>query len=187
MKTKIYFVRHAEPDFSIKDDMIRPLTEVGMQDSKKVTNSLINKGITSIYSNPFKRAVDTIKHLAITLDFEIKIDNDFRERNIGEWVEDFRSFSKKQWEDFEFKILQGESLREVQERNIAALFRVLDNNYGKNIVIGTHGTALCTIMNYFNPKFGYDDFWDMIDKMPYILCFSFDGRKLERIEEIEII
>lgn len=187
MKTKIYFVRHAEPDFSVKDDMIRPLTERGTKDTKKVTSSLIDKDITYVYSSPFKRAVDTIKDFAETMNFEIKIDNDFRERIIGEWVEDFKAFSKTQWEDFEFKILHGESLKEVQERNIAALLRVIDNHYGENIAIGTHGTALCTLLNYFDPNFGYEEFWDMVDKMPYILCFNFDGSELEKIEEIEVI
>ncbi len=187
MKTKIYFVRHAQPDFSIKDDMIRPLTENGIKDSIKVTSSLVDKDITYIYSSPFKRAIDTIKDLAMTIGLEIQIHNDFRERNVGKWVEDFKEFSLNQWEDFDYKILDGESLREVQERNIVALFNILDNYCGKNVVIGTHGTALSTIMNYFKPDFGYNDFWDMVDKMPYVLCFSFDGRELENIEEIKVI
>jgi len=29
---------------------------------------------------------------------------------------------------------------------------------GKNIVIGTHGTALSTIINYYDSTYGYDDF-----------------------------
>ena len=44
--TKAYFVRHAKPDFSIKDDLLRPLTEEGIEDSKKVTEFLLNKNIT---------------------------------------------------------------------------------------------------------------------------------------------
>jgi len=34
------------------------------------------------------------------------------------WIEDFNSFAKKQWEDFDYKLSDGESLREVQNRNI---------------------------------------------------------------------
>lgn len=185
METKIYFVRHAHPDISIRDDMIRPLSERGIIDTKKVTNALMDKNISIIYSSPFKRAIDTIKDFADNVGIEIKIDDNFRERNVGKWVEDFEAFSTKQWADFDFKIEHGESLREVQERNMAALLKVLNNYSGKNIVIGTHGTALSTIINYFNPEFGYADFWNMVDKMPYILCFTFDGMKLESIEEIE--
>lgn len=186
METKIYFVRHAHPDFSIRDDMIRPLSEKGVLDTKKVTDVLMDKNISIIYSSPFKRAIDTIKDFAENVDIEIKIDDDFRERNIGEWVEDFKAFSTRQWEDFDFKIQNGESLREVQKRNIGALSKVLHNYSGQNIVIGTHGTALSTIINYYKPEFAYADFWNMIDKMPYILCFIFNGRNLESLEEVII-
>lgn len=54
---KVYFVRHAKPDFSVKDDLIRPLTEEGIKDSKKVTEFLMDKNITKIYSSPYKRAL----------------------------------------------------------------------------------------------------------------------------------
>lgn len=43
--TKVYFVRHAKPDFSVKDDLTRPLTEEGMNSCKKVTEFLIDKNI----------------------------------------------------------------------------------------------------------------------------------------------
>ena len=126
-----------------------------------------------------------IKDFAENSGLEIITNNDFCERKVGEWVEDFRGFSEKQWQDFDFKLLGGESLREVQERNIAALFDVIRNNLGENVVIGTHGTALSTIINYFNPNFEYADFWRIVDKMPYILCFIFNDIKLESIEEVE--
>lgn len=186
MKTDVYFIRHAQSDLSIKDDFMRPLSEMGIVDTKKVTDALIDKNITSIYSSPFKRAVDTIKDFAERTGLEIKIDNDFRERKVGEWVEDFKTFSQDQWEDFDFKLAQGESLREVQERNISALFEVVKSNLGKSVAIVTHGTALSTIINYFNHDFGHVDFWNIVEKMPYVLHFRFDGMELEYLKEIEI-
>ena len=41
----------------------------------------------------------------------------------------------------------GESLRSVQERNIAALTDILTAERDKTVVVGTHGTALSTILN----------------------------------------
>lgn len=187
MKTTVYFVRHAHPDTSIKEDQIRPLSGQGMADTRKVTAALRDKGITAVYSSPFKRAVDTLKHFAEGMGLEIKTNENFRERKVGEWVEDFRSFSQNQWEDFDFSLEGGESLREVQERNIAALFAVLEAHRGESIAIATHGTALSSIINYFDPRFGYEDFWNIVDKMPYILCLSFDGDRLLRIEELELL
>lgn len=40
--TTIYFVRHAQPDYDWKDDITRPLTKKGLQDSKMVTEFLRN-------------------------------------------------------------------------------------------------------------------------------------------------
>ena len=187
LETNIYFVRHAEPDFSIKDDMMRPLTDKGMADTKRVTKALKNRNIKAIYSSPYKRAYDTVKDLAEATDLEINIVEDFRERKVGNvWVDDFTAYSRKQWADFDYKLEHGESLREVQKRNITALYDILKNNLGRNVVVGSHGTALSTIINYFNPDFGYDDFWSIVDKMPYILCFKFKNMEFIGMEEVEL-
>lgn len=187
LETNIYFVRHAEPDFSIKDDMMRPLTDKGMADTKRVTKALKNRNIKAIYSSPYKRAYDTVKDLAETISLEINIVEDFRERKVGNvWVDDFTAYSRKQWADFDYKLEHGESLREVQKRNITALYDILKNNLGRNVVVGSHGTALSTIINYFNPDFGYDDFWSIVDKMPYILCFKFKNMEFIGMEEVEL-
>ena len=187
LETNIYFVRHAEPDFSIKDDMMRPLTDKGMADTKRVTKALKNRNIKAIYSSPYKRAYDTVKDLAEATDLEINIVEDFRERKVGNvWVDDFTAYSRKQWADFDYKLEHGESLREVQKRNITALYDILKNNLGRNVVVGSYGTALSTIINYFNPDFGYDDFWSIVDKMPYILCFKFKNMEFIGMEEVEL-
>lgn len=186
MKTHIYFVRHAQSDFSVRDDRTRPLTEKGLADTYLVTDVLKDKSIFAVYSSPYKRCLNTIKGLADSLDLKINIIEDFRERRIGDtWIEDFKGFIDIQWADFDYKLANGECLREVQERNIAALFEVLKQNQGKSIAIGTHGTALSTIVNYFIPKYGVGDFWGMAYKNPYILCFSFSGAEFINMEEIE--
>ena len=94
---------------------------------------------------------------------------------------------KKRWADHTLHEEGGESIEMVQRRNIEALFAVLDDNQGKNIVIGTHGTALSTIINYFKPEFGCDDFLRIIDWMPYIVEMDFDGQNLIAMKEIAYI
>lgn len=185
MMTKIYFVRHAEPDIKIKDDMARPLTERGIIDSIKIKNYLENKSISRIYSSPFKRAVDTIKSFADLIGLEIRLVYDLRERNIGTWIDDFTNFAMRQWEDFGYKLEGGENLKEVQVRNINALYEILEKNRGENIVVGTHGTALSTIIKYFNPNFGYEDFERIRPIMPYIIRFEFDGAEFVSMKELK--
>lgn len=182
--SKIYFVRHATPDYSVHDDSIRPLTDKGMDDSKKVTEFLSDKDIHKIYSSPYKRSVDTVSDFAKKYNLNIELIDDFRERKISDyWIDDFKSYSKNQWEDFEYKLEHGESLREVQVRNINELRKILKNHSGENIVIGTHGIALSTIINFYKSDFDYSEFKRISGIMPWIVCINFDNDKLVDIEE----
>ena len=147
--TKVYFVRHAEPNYYNRDDMSRKLSAKGMVDRELVTRFLSDKHIDVVLSSPYKRAVDTVAHFADSKGLNIEIIDDFRERKVDSiWIEDFTAFSKAQWADFDYKLSDGESLNEVQSRNISALNSVLEKYKGKNIVISSHGTALSTIINY---------------------------------------
>lgn len=100
------------------------------------------------------------------------------------WIEDFVSFSKNQWKDFDYKLDNGESLGETQIRNIKALINILKENQEGNIVVGSHGTALSTVINYFKKDFGYYEFERIKDIMPLIVCFTFEGQEGVSIEEI---
>ena len=173
--TKVFFVRHAEPNYDNHDDRSRELSPRGMEDRKKVTSFLADKNIDIVISSPFKRAVDTVQDFADKNGLPVEIVEGFRERKVDSgWIEDFASFSKKQWSDFSFKLSDGECLKEVQDRNISALNNVLKQYSGKNIVVGSHGTSLSTIINFYDNSFGYDDFERIRFLMPWIVEFSFD-------------
>lgn len=177
--TRIYFVRHAEPDRSVHDDRTRPLTEEGLRDSLEVTRVLKNKNVDVLISSPYKRSMDTIGDLAKTLGKEIFTDDDLRERNAGSWHGDnFLEYIKNQWEDFNYHIKDGESLNEVQLRNIRALKKVLSSHKGENIVIATHGTALSTILNFYYPQYDFECFMKIIDFMPFVIRLDFEGEDI---------
>lgn len=174
--TTVYFVRHAQPNYENHDDMSRELSAKGLEDRKLVTRFLNDKQVDVVLSSPFKRAVDTVRHFANSKGLEIGIIEDFRERRIDSvWIEDFNGFCKKQWEDFTYKLSDGESLSEVQERNIVALHKVLTEYAGKTIVVGSHGTALSTIINYYDKSFGHAEFEKIRGLMPWVVEFKFDG------------
>ncbi|SMC22214.1 2,3-bisphosphoglycerate-dependent phosphoglycerate mutase [Clostridium acidisoli DSM 12555] len=172
MKTVVYFIRHAEPDYSVHDDASRSLTD---------------KGIEAALSSPYRRAIDTIKPFVETNNMKVELVEDFRERKVDScWTEDFHGFSQRQWEDFNFKLSDGESLNEVQERNIKALKKVLKKFYGKKIVIGTHGTALSTIINYYESAFGYAH-TSGVGGMPCGACREFLMQLSFKNKDIEIM
>ena len=185
--TTVYFVRHAQPNYDNHDDMLRELTAKGLEDRKLVTKFLSDKNVDVVLSSPFHRSRDTVRHFADSIGLEIGIVEDFRERRIDSvWIEDFNGFCKKQWEDFSYKLSDGESLSEVQKRNIAALTRVLEEHAGKTIVVGSHGTALSTIVNYYDNSFGHAEFEKIRGLMPWVVEFTFDGQKCVGIQQYNL-
>lgn len=185
--TEIYFVRHAEPDYRIHDDMSRPLTEKGRRDCRLVTEYLKDKIVELVVSSPFRRAYDTVCGLAESMGLEVICMDAFRERKITDgWLDDFRSYSERQWMDFDYKLENGECLAEVQERSVAALNTLLTAQPDRTIVIGTHGTALSAIINYYDRTFSYADFQKIAGLMPFITHFSFNGNACVLIELVNL-
>ena len=197
--TTIYFVRHAQSDYTVRDPMTRPLTEKGRNDCRLVTEFLSDKGIEAVCSSPFKRAVDTVADFAEKNSFQIHIVEDFQEQKTGSGVKrdlrDTHQFSdnpelcshlKRQWADFDYTLSDGETLGEVQRRNIAALEDLLRQYEGKTVAVGTHGTALSTMINYYDSTYGFDDFMAMIDITPWVVRMDFNGTDFVQMEKIDL-
>ena len=185
--TNIYFVRHAEPNYNNHDDLTRELSPKGLKDRELVTEFLADKQVDIVLSSPYKRAVDTVAHFASLRDLPITTINDFQERKVDSvWIDDFDAFTRNQWEDFNYKLTDGETLAEVQKRNIAALQEVIEHHKSKTVVIGSHGTALSTIINHFVPQFGIEEFTRIKSIMPWIVHFSFRGNDCVQIEEFDL-
>ena len=185
--TRIYFVRHCQSDHTKSgDEWLRPLTKEGLDDSHAVLHYLKDKNIDVFISSPYKRSYDTIAKAAEYYHLQIKTDERLRERKAGKNGNTFELF-KKRWADKNYAEADGESLNSVQKRNIEAIKEIIEIYQDKNIVIGTHGTALSTILNYYNPAFDCDSFMRIIDYMPYIVKIEFDGTRYIGITEELII
>lgn len=184
--TKIYFVRHAEPMHSWEEDRTRPLTEEGVKDTKAVTDFFREIKVDHFYSSPYNRSVETISGSAKEKRLPIRTDARFRERVNGPEVNNKEMFLKR-WADFDYHVEGGESLRMVQSRNMEALREILQNHEGETIVIGTHGTALSTILNFYEPDFDVNSFLRIINFMPYIIRLDFEGENVLGKEELLIL
>ncbi len=184
--TNIYFVRHAQPDHDWADDRTRPLSEEGEADSEEVWKTLEHVPLDYAVSSPYVRSVKTIETCAARHGLTIHCDERYRERDHRKGSNNSEMF-RKRWNDLSFHEEGGESLRMVQERNIEALTELLDARPDGRILFGTHGTALSTILNYYEPTFGCDDFLRIINYMPYIIRLDFEGRTCVGKEELLII
>ena len=186
--TIVYFIRHAEPDFNIHDDMERPLTEEGRKSCSKVTRYLLDKNITRIFSSPYKRAVDTVSDFAHATGLKVEAIYDLRERTVNDgWIENFSAFVHNQWKDFNYKLKGGESLHEVQARCIPALESILKEVTEGNIVIGSHGTAISTIIHYYDNSYGVEHFNRIRNRMPFVARLTFDHTVCRSIQILDIL
>ena len=176
--TSVYFVRHAQPDFSWNDTKTRPLTDEGKADTEYVVKYLMDADISAVYSSPFRRTIDTVKGLADMLRLDIVTIDALHERTIGKRTEsDFLDYGDHQWYDHTYKALGVESLSELRERKRNVLEPLISRHENENIVIATHGTSLSTILNYYDSSYGYDDFMGIINLMPYIVRVDFESGK----------
>ncbi len=180
-KTTVIFVRHAQSLHPYSDDRTRPLTDEGMTDRRIVLDTLKDRQIDAFLSSPYQRSIDTIITTADLFGMKIKTDERFRERLSGT---DASGMLERRWADFSFAEKGGENLESVQKRNIEALKDVLNLYKGRTVVIGTHGTALSCILNYYDRSFGINDFLRIVSWMPYIVELTFDGESLLEKKEL---
>ena len=165
------------------DDRNRPLTKEGLEDALKVRDFLSDKNIDVFISSPYRRSVESIEKAAEYYAKQIETDERLRERKAG-IDSNNNEMLKRRWTDFTFAEPEGESIGAVQKRNIEALEEILERYSGKTIVIGTHGTALSSIINYYDSSFDCDSFLRIINFMPYIVKMEFEGKTRVSQEDV---
>lgn len=179
MNRKVIFVRHAERDISVIDDeLAAPLTQKGVEQAQQLVHTIKDNfsSITAIYSSPFARAIQTVEPTAKELGIKITEINDLRERKIGDkWIDNFNEFAQKQWKDFDYKLKNGESLHNVQNRIVKAFEEIL-NETNNDIIISGHGTALAILFHSFSHEFVYQD-W-LLMKFPDLFIAEIDGNNV---------
>ena len=145
-----------------------------------------NVEIDAIVSSPYKRAIQTIEGIANTKNIKIKIYEELRERQLkGNFrlsEEEIHNAIRKSYDDIDFHLSGGESVRDVQIRAIPIIKDLLHQYMGKKIIIGTHGNVMTMIMNYFNKEFGYE-FWKNTSK-PDIYKLVFSGENLQSVQRV---
>lgn len=146
-----------------------------------------------VIASNYVRAISTAKYFTKE---KIFIDERFGERKFGinSWDELPENFGEKQFEDFDYKTKNGESLNEVIKRELEALKYILNNykefNCSKVLVVG-HSTALASLFSvwcnitqegyFFKDKLFFDGKWNYCET--FKLIFD-DNDELISIENI---
>lgn len=138
---RLYLMRHSTPlrlDVPTED---LPLSEEGR--ALALEKRAVFKNVGKCYSSPYKRAYET----AGLIKDEYEIVEGLHERIIGEEEE---GLWLKQYQDYDYKAMGGESLKQVRLRMAAALTQILDAMQdGDEVIVVSHATAICSyLLNY---------------------------------------
>ncbi len=185
--TRVYFIRHAQSDHSVKEDVLRPLTPKGFADAEKLSGLLGGIGFDRIYSSPYPRAIQTITPLACRVGLAPILLDGFREYSNGDgkgWIKDWDALSRRLWNDFSYVEAGCESFGQVQARNLPALAQVLAAEPERTVAIGTHGVALAVMLKHHLPSFTFEDFDRLVPLLPYVIRLDFLGGACVDSQEI---
>ena len=173
--TTVYFVRHAQTDYSNPIDKDRPLTAEGMQDRYLARDYMVKQGVigqlTHVYASNFRRAADTVRPIAEAAGLPVEEKEEFREWTLLAKGEEYYSISQRAWEDFTYRYETCETLQEVQTRNLRKLRELVAEHPDETIVIGTHGTALPTFI--FQPPFIHNGKKRSIENNALHICCNY--------------
>ena len=151
----VYLVRHCSAEGQEPE---AALTEMGNEQSLRLSAFLAGLGVARIVSSPFRRAVDSARPLAETLGLEIEVDPRLAERQLG-LVEngDWRAALRESFDDHNLCLPEGESSLSAQARGVAVLHDVLQETRLPTAIF-SHGNLLALIANSLDSSIGFD-FW----------------------------
>ena len=163
MKTRIYLVRHGEAEANIKrtfnghtDGMLTPKGEKQAECVAKKFKDDID--IDYIYTSDLSRAYTTGCYIAEAKEMFLMETEELRELNGGvwenrAWTELEKAYPKEYeiWENEPHlaQMPNGESMAQLQDRILQALFEIADRIQGKSVAVVSHGIAIRTAATYF--------------------------------------
>ena len=196
---KIYITRHGETEWNKEGRMQgwkdSNLTEKGIDNAKKLGESLKDVEFDYIYCSPLGRAVDTAKHIRGNKDAQIIIIESLKEMGFGicegmqheKLKELYPSQQLNFWnKPHLYETVDGESFDELIHRVKKVLYDIINNSTGENILIVSH-TVVIKAIYLLIKNYSLEDFWN--PPFVYDTCLTVlevKDKKIEIILEADI-
>lgn len=206
--TTLYLIRHSvrmkrdaietynttEPRI-IKEEKII-LSSEGEKRAEILSKEKELQNIDIVYTSNCVRTLQTAKYLMENQNLKANIDERLDERRVGKINEDeVPDWFVRQYKDFDYKTLGGESMREVQHRFSEVIDEILENK-DKRIAVFTHGYAITSyLLKYCKLLYVSEDrleieyngklLYNRRLNAPEVFKLTFDNKELKNIELIE--
>lgn len=152
MSTTLIFVRHGQTEWN-RIERFRgrydvPLNSTGLEQARKAAQRLAKRwNPVAIYSSPLSRAAQTAEVIARAYDQEAIPDGGLVDIDYGAWQGMSPAEVREKWPEqitawYErpelAEIPGGETLQQVRERAMAAVFQAVEQHTGQTIVMVSH-------------------------------------------------
>ncbi|MGI5899364.1 MAG: histidine phosphatase family protein [Christensenellales bacterium] len=160
---KLYVVRHGETDFNLHGRYAGstdiPLNQQGFQQAAQLAEDLLKINFDLIVSSPMLRARQTAGIINFSRGLPIQIMDGFSERNMGVYEgltrDEARQNHPKTWEKLSERGIDdapegGETIRQCNERVMAALEQLGRSAGEKTVLLVCHGFVSRLINRHFS-------------------------------------
>lgn len=150
--TRLYLIRHGqvkgheEKRYNGQSNV--PLTSLGQEQSDRVCDFMSQVQLDAVFSSDLDRSLYCAELIASAHDLEVVARESFREVNIGDWQgmtwAELKETHPQDWqarlEDLvNFRVPNGESLKDAAERIRPALQEAISANRGGCLALVAHG------------------------------------------------
>ena len=162
LPTTLYFVRHGETDYNRLRIMQgrrvdSSLNDIGRMQAAALGMRLADVPIDVIYTSALRRTAETADHVAhyhSAAERRRTVDLDEMCWGIHEgeaWSDSLAAMLDEmysRWDrgEFDYRVPEGESILDVQERGLRAVERILDEHRGQTVLVVTHGRLLRVVL-----------------------------------------
>lgn len=171
MLSRLFLLRHGETLSNIQliyqGSGDSPLSELGVEESKQLSEGLSKIDFSAIYSSDLSRSYETAKLVSEKHTLEVVKVPELKERHYGIFEGlNFEEIKKKwpilydTWLHHPAKavIPEAETLDKLQERTVKAIEKLLTKHKGENICVVGHGGVNRAILFHFM-NLGLENFW----------------------------
>lgn len=136
----------------------RPLTVNGEKVALTIAKKKNLQNIEMIYSSSFFSSVNTSKYLSDKLNLDLIIDKRLDDKIVGDLPNRKINLRNLQENDFDYKLIGGESINDVKTRMTAITKEVLKNHENSSVALFTHNIPIISLLSIWCEKgFNYED------------------------------
>ena len=161
MSCRLYLIRHAETEWNkamkFQGQTDIPLIEDGRQQAAALGRRMSSLKLDALYSSDLVRAYETAQIVASHHNKQVEIVPELKELNFGEWEGLTHSEIKKNYPEelklwwnnpFSINVPGGESFRELSERAVNAIKKIVKKHSDGQVAVVSHGGVIRCIIGY---------------------------------------